>query len=113
MIQTAAATPDLRVEVSTPRARVAAMLGGILDDLLTSRSTGPCIAATRHFPARPPVAAAFPPTLYPRVQGALRARGIEQLYSHQARCWELVDKGHSVVVVTPTASVNTLCYNLP
>src|SRR3989441_981593 len=29
------------------------MLGGILDDLLTSPSTGPCITATRHFPARP------------------------------------------------------------
>jgi len=89
------------------------LVGEILDDLLTSRSTGPCIAATRHFPARPPVAAAFPPTLDPRVQTALRARGIEQLYSHQARCWELVDKGHSVVVVTPTASGKTLCYNLP
>ena len=89
------------------------LVGEILDDLLTSRSTGPCIAATRHFPARPPALAAFPPTLDPRVQGALRARGIEQLYSHQARCWELVDKGHSVVVVTPTASGKTLCYNLP
>jgi DEAD/DEAH box helicase domain-containing protein len=89
------------------------LVGEILDDLLTSRSTGPCIAATRHFPARPPVAVAFPSTLDPRVQAALRARGIEQLYSHQARCWELVDKGHSVVVVTPTASGKTLCYNLP
>ena len=89
------------------------LVGEILDDLLTSRSTGPCIAATRHFPARPPVVVAFPPTLDPRVQAALRARGIEQLYSHQARCWELVDKGHSVVVVTPTASGKTLCYNLP
>ena len=89
------------------------LVGEILDDLLTSRSTGPCIAATRHFPARPPVPAAFPATLDPRVQSALRARGIEHLYSHQARCWELVDKGHSLVVVTPTASGKTLCYNLP
>src|SRR5713101_1309010 len=89
------------------------LVGEILDDLLTSRSTGPCITATRHFPARPPVPAAFPTTLDPRLQSALRGRGIEYLYSHQARCWELIEKGHSLVVVTPTASGKTLCYNLP
>ena len=89
------------------------LVGEILDDLLTSRSTGPCITATRHFPARASVPAAFPTTLDPRLQGALRARGIEHLYSHQARCWELVETGHSLVVVTPTASGKTLCYNLP
>jgi DEAD/DEAH box helicase domain-containing protein len=89
------------------------LVGEILDDLLTSRSTGPCITATRHFPARPSVPAAFPTTLDPRLHSALRTRGIEHLYSHQARCWELVEKGRSVVVVTPTASGKTLCYNLP
>jgi DEAD/DEAH box helicase domain-containing protein len=89
------------------------LVGEILDDLLTSRSTGPCITATRHFPARPPIPAAFPPALDPRLHTALRARGIEYLYSHQARCWELIEKGHSLVVVTPTASGKTLCYNLP
>ncbi len=89
------------------------MLGEILDDLLTSPITGPCISATRRFPARPAVAAPFPASLDPRLVEALRARGIEQLYSHQARVWELVDKGQHVVVVTPTASGKTLCYNLP
>ena len=89
------------------------LVGEILDDLLTSRSTGPCITATRHFPPRPPVPAAFPAALDPRLSEALRARGIEYLYSHQARCWELIERGHSLVVVTPTASGKTLCYNLP
>src|SRR5712692_3487953 len=89
------------------------LVGEILDDLLTSRSTGPCITATRHFPARASVPAALPTTLDPRLHEALAARGIEHLYSHQARCWELVEKGHSLVVVTPTASGKTLCYNLP
>ncbi len=89
------------------------MLGEILDDLLTSPSTGSCITATRHFPARPPVLVPFPSSLDPRLASALRARGIEQLYSHQARAWELVDKGEHVVIVTPTASGKTLCYNLP
>ncbi|MBI4637745.1 MAG: DEAD/DEAH box helicase, partial [Candidatus Rokubacteria bacterium] len=89
------------------------MLGEILDDLLTSSSTGPCITATRHFPARPAVSAPFPVGLDPRLAAALRARGIEQLYEHQARVWDLVEKGRHVVVVTPTASGKTLCYNLP
>src|SRR5436309_5158340 len=89
------------------------MLGEILDDLLTSPSTGPCITATRHFAPRPPVLVPFPPSLDPRIADALRARGIEQLFSHQARVWELVERGRHVVVVTPTASGKTLCYNLP
>src|SRR5258708_35997024 len=89
------------------------MLGEILDDLLISASTGPCITASRHFPARPPVYAAFPATMDPRIVEALRARGIEQLYSHQARAWDLVQAGRHVVVVTATASGKTLCYNPP
>ncbi|MBI4271383.1 MAG: DEAD/DEAH box helicase [Candidatus Rokubacteria bacterium] len=89
------------------------MLGRILDDLLTSPATGPCITATRHVPSRPPRLAPFPPSLDPRIADALRARGIEELYVHQARAWELIEKGHHVVVVTPTASGKTLCYNLP
>src|SRR5688500_16812750 len=89
------------------------MLGEILDDLLISASTGPCITATRYFPARPPVYAPFPDSLDPRLVDALRARGIEQLYSHQALEWERVQQGKHVVVVTPTASGKTLCYNLP
>ena len=89
------------------------MLGEILDDLLISASTGRCITATRHFPARPPVFAPFPSTLDPRIVDALRARGIEQLFSHQAHAWALIERGRHVVVVTPTASGKTLCYNLP
>jgi DEAD/DEAH box helicase domain-containing protein len=44
---------------------------------------------------------------------AYRAKGIEQLYAHQAATAELVHGGKNVVVVTPTASGKTLCYNLP
>jgi DEAD/DEAH box helicase domain-containing protein len=89
------------------------MLGEILDDLLTSPSTGPCITTFRHFPPRPAVLVPFPSSLDPRVAEALRSRGITDLYSHQAHAWQRVDKGQHVVVVTPTASGKTLCYNLP
>ncbi|MBI4611652.1 MAG: DEAD/DEAH box helicase [Candidatus Rokubacteria bacterium] len=88
-------------------------LGELLDRLLTSPETGSAVTATRHFPARPAVWADSPASLDPRLTQALRSRGITQLYSHQARAFELVEKGHHVVVVTPTASGKTLCYNLP
>ena len=39
--------------------------------------------------------------------------GIKELYSHQAATAELVHDGRNVVVVTPTASGKTLCYNPP
>jgi DEAD/DEAH box helicase domain-containing protein len=44
---------------------------------------------------------------------AYRAKGIEKLYSHQAAAAELARAAKDFVVVTPTASGKTLCYNLP
>jgi len=85
----------------------------LLDELLTSLETGPLITAVRHFEAKPAVFAAFPSSLDPRIVAALKARGVEQLYSHQARAFETAAKGEHLVVVTPTASGKTLCYNLP
>src|SRR5262249_60782377 len=36
-----------------------------------------------------------------------------RLYRHQAAAAEAVRAGENVVIVTPTASGKTLCYNLP
>ncbi|MDL5365837.1 DEAD/DEAH box helicase [Xanthomonas sp. NCPPB 2654] len=44
---------------------------------------------------------------------ALKARGIEQLYSHQAEAWDAAQRGEHVAIVTPTASGKSLCYTLP
>jgi len=55
----------------------------------------------------------FPGHLEPQLREALLNRGINLLYSHQARAIEAVGQGNHVVVVTPTASGKTLCYNLP
>ncbi|MEW8507861.1 MAG: DEAD/DEAH box helicase [Candidatus Thiodiazotropha sp.] len=55
----------------------------------------------------------LPGDLHPRLRQALRQRGIERLYSHQAAAWRSVREGRHTVIVTPTASGKTLCYNLP
>ena len=65
----------------------------LLDELLTSLETGPLISAYRHFDARPAVYAPFPSSLDPRIVEALKGRGVQQLYSHQARAVEVVAKG--------------------
>ena len=55
----------------------------------------------------------FPAELDERIVRVLRDKGIHHLYTHQARCWELARQNRDFVVVTPTASGKTLCYNLP
>lgn len=64
-------------------------------------------------PAKPAVYAPFPEALDPRLHALLEKRGIHQLYSHQAHAVREVLSGRDVVVVTPTASGKTMCYNLP
>ena len=64
----------------------------------------------------PAVAADFSPLpsgLRPELVEALHRRGVEKLYSHQAAAYTSIQNGRHVVVVTPTASGKTLCYNLP
>lgn len=66
----------------------------------------------RH-PAQPACHADFPDLLDAELRTALAARGIRCLYSHQREAWDAIHAGQHVVVVTPTASGKTLCYNLP
>jgi DEAD/DEAH box helicase domain-containing protein len=75
--------------------------------------SGPAVTALRRFSPRPAQARPIPDSLDPRLADALRGRGIEALYTHQAHALELLAKGGHCVVVTPTASGKTLCYNLP
>jgi DEAD/DEAH box helicase domain-containing protein len=71
------------------------------------------VTVLKHFPARQAKTAPIPQFLPARLIDALRARGMASLYTHQARACELAREGRNVVVVTPTASGKTLCYNLP
>jgi DEAD/DEAH box helicase domain-containing protein len=80
--------------------------------LLASPEFAPLVAAHRVIEPRPPRHAPWP-SVDPRLIEALRGRGIEALYTHQAAAHEAASAGRNVVVVTPTASGKTLCYNLP
>lgn len=71
------------------------------------------ITGELHLPASEGVYAPLPAGLDPRLGRALRNRGIERLYSHQAEAWVRARAGEHLVVVTPTASGKSLCYNLP
>ena len=64
-------------------------------------------------PARPARYADYPEGLDDRLREVLHKRGIHQLYTHQAQAVSRVLAGEDVVVVTPTASGKTMCYNLP
>ena len=55
----------------------------------------------------------FPASMDARLTSVLKKRGIQKLYTHQASAWNADKEGKDYVVVTPTASGKTLCYNLP
>ncbi len=86
-------------------------VGPLLDRLTTRYADR--ITAQVNVPARPGSYVDLPSSLDPRIAAALEQRGISQLYSHQGAAWESVLAGRHTVVVTPTASGKSLCYNLP
>ena len=70
------------------------------------------LTSIKHIPAREADFRPMPAWVRPELAAAYRAKGIDQLYSHQARS-RAGAEGKNLVVVTPTASGKTLCYNLP
>lgn len=70
------------------------------------------VAVWRTFPPQPPTFGTWP-ALDARLMNALALRGIQRPYVHQAEAIDAALRGKSVVVVTPTASGKTLCYNVP
>lgn len=85
----------------------------ILDELKQDRNLRDCIPHWEVIPPKKAVYAEFPQAINPRIKSVLQKRGISKLYSHQATAIEKVLSGKSVVIVTPTSSGKTLCYNLP
>ena len=71
------------------------------------------VTAVRRLPARSAEYASFPEAIDGRLRQVLAARGIEQLYTHQAVAIDHALNRQNVVITTPTASGKTLCYNAP
>src|SRR5262249_21417718 len=64
-------------------------------------------------PERPARFAGTARPVHPEGAARLEARGIPQLYAHQADAIDALDAGRSVVVATGTASGKSLCYQVP
>src|SRR5579864_1514051 len=84
-----------------------------LDRLLVQDEFRRHLTLDHTVPARQARFAPFPEAFDHRLAQAMAARGITRLYTHQAEASQLALARKDVVVVTPTASGKTACYNLP
>lgn len=71
------------------------------------------VTSWRVLPERKAAYGEFPQTLDPRVIDVLHKKGIKRPYIHQSMAIEAAIEKKDFVVVTPTASGKTLCYNVP
>jgi DEAD/DEAH box helicase domain-containing protein len=85
----------------------------LIESLVADPSIQALLAAHRVLEPLPARYAPWPDGIDPRIVQALRTRGVDALYTHQAHAIQAVRDGRNVCVVTPTASGKTLCYNLP
>lgn len=99
----------------TPTKTGASVIGvrEVIHSLTNLDQTSEVVTAVRHFPAREAVWSPMPGWIRPELADAYRAKGIVNLYTHQADAAERVRNRRNIVVVTPTASGKTVCYNLP
>lgn len=85
----------------------------LIDRLRDDERFGRNVSLWHTLPAQAARTVDFPPGIDPRLHAALHERGISALYTHQAQAYAHARSGRDFVVVTPTASGKTLCYNLP
>jgi DEAD/DEAH box helicase domain-containing protein len=88
-------------------------ISALIDDLNRNDDFTRQVAHFEKVPPREGSYADFPPGIRPCLADALKKTGITQLYSHQRAAYDAVTAGKNTVIVTPTASGKTLCYNLP
>lgn len=88
-----------------------------LDQILDLiRSDPDMIANITHWqkiPEKEAQYAEFPSSIHVDLIKILQDRGIQKLFTHQASAIEAILNNKNIVVVTPTASGKTLCYNIP
>ena len=85
----------------------------ILNDLKKYNKFNDYFTAWEHLPAKAATYKDFPDWIDGRLVSVLIEKDIERIYSHQASALKSIRDGKNVVIVTPTASGKTLCYNLP
>lgn len=85
----------------------------ILNELKKYNKISSRFTAWRHIPAKSGIYEEFPEWIEDKLIRILKEKGISKLFSHQASALEFIRNKKNVVVVTPTASGKTLCYNLP
>ncbi|TVQ96236.1 MAG: DEAD/DEAH box helicase [Deltaproteobacteria bacterium] len=90
-----------------------AAIDRFVESLQRGRRTAACVTAVHRIPARSAETAPWPADVPEPLRQALASRGIERPWSHQALAWDHLLAGRHTVIVTPTASGKTLCYNLP
>ena len=93
-----------------PRHRPAEL---VLQDLIGRTPTSDCFTAHVKLPGKEARYELFPDWVSRKLRDALGGVGIHELYRHQRLAVDAVHRGEDVVVVTPTASGKSLCYNLP
>jgi DEAD/DEAH box helicase domain-containing protein len=84
-----------------------------LKKLKSDGDLGPAIVHQEEIPPRNARWGELPPAVGEAVRNGLAGSGIEKLYSHQAEAVSRILEGEDTVVVTPTASGKTLCFNIP
>jgi DEAD/DEAH box helicase domain-containing protein len=85
----------------------------VLDRWLASSWVRPCFCADETLASAGAQYSPLPQGLGHGVVRALRARGVDRLYRHQARAIDAALAGRHVAVATPTASGKSLCFHLP
>src|SRR6266851_7089709 len=83
----------------------------IVEQLTARDRSGEILTAVHHVPAREAKFAPMPVWIREELASVYGEKGVCQLYSHHVAAAAAVHTGRYAVVLTPTASGKTLCYN--
>jgi DEAD/DEAH box helicase domain-containing protein len=104
------------LDIDGPGASARSSTGSGLDpeELLRRLTRGlDCLTHVERVPSRPGSTVDWPSWVPADLRTALRARGVDRPWSHQAAAADLAHAGRHVVVSTGTASGKSLAYHLP
>ncbi|UCE67715.1 MAG: DEAD/DEAH box helicase [Candidatus Zixiibacteriota bacterium] len=85
----------------------------VLEKFKTAPDFAPNISHWHSIPPREGRYVDFPDEIDKRLVDGLSRRGIRRLFTHQMEAFSAASGGQDTVIVTPTASGKSLCYNLP